>query len=734
MSLTPRNAVRSQLPPAPTAPSADNQIPPAELFGRDVFNIKVMRERLPKAVSNRFLETLDSGAPLDAADADVIASAMKDWAIERGASHYTHWFQPMTGLTAEKHDAFLAPNSDGNILNEFSGKMLIKGEPDASSFPSGGLRSTFEARGYTAWDPTSPAFLLKCGGRKTLYVPTIFLSHTGEALDRKAPLLRSLEAISKQALRILRFFGDQKARWVTTYAGPEQEYFLVDSRYAALRPDLRLAGRTLFGAPPSKGQELEDHYFGAISPRVQAFMTEVENRLWALGIPARTRHNEVAPAQFELAPLYERANLAVDHNMLVLKVLRDTAGDFGLTCLLHEKPFAGVNGSGKHNNWSLGDSEGRNLLEPGRAPWQNTRFMVFLAAVLRAVHVHSIPLRIGVAGAGNDHRLGANEAPPAIISVFLSEQLTEVVKGFIQGLGEDKMAALWQGSAMEAGIASQPAWDKDISDRNRTSPFAFTGNKFEFRAVGSSQSIAPANIALNAAVACALDDIATELEAARAGGAAPEEAARQVLSRIFEAHLPVVFNGNNYTAEWAAEAQRRGLPNLRDTVATLARYNTPEGREAFLRHGVLTERELLARQEILLENYIKVIHVETKLCQSMGRGAILPVALKALAGAVEAVRRAGQAPPPSSDGYKPEDIYYRKLHRLTAELMRALDELDARHVELDAMTELLPRAESARDILLPLMARVRAAADGLELLIDDADWPLPKYNELLWPQ
>ncbi|MDR2725989.1 MAG: glutamine synthetase III [Candidatus Adiutrix sp.] len=733
MSLTPRNKVRSQPPPPPPPPSAENQADPTELFGRDVFNIRVMRERLPQAVSDRFLATLDSGAPLEPADADVIASAMKDWAIEHGATHYTHWFQPMTGLTAEKHDAFLTRGVDGGILNEFSGKMLIKGEPDASSFPSGGLRSTFEARGYTAWDPTSPAFLLKCGGRRTLYVPTIFLSHTGEALDHKAPLLRSLEALSRQTLRVLNFFGDRKARWVTAYAGAEQEYFLVDSRFAALRPDLRLAGRTIFGAPPSKGQELEDHYFGAISPRVLAFMTEVESRLWALGIPARTRHNEAAPAQFELAPLYERVNLAVDHNMLVLKVLRDTAGEFGLTCLLHEKPFAGVNGSGKHNNWSLGDSEGRNLLEPGREPWKDLRFLVFLAAVLRAVHLHSIPLRIGAACAGNDHRLGAYEAPPAIISVFLGEQLTEVVEGFVQGLSEEKMAALWRGSAMQAGIASQPSWDKDISDRNRTSPLAFTGNKFEYRAVGASQSIAPANIALNAAVACALDDLATEMEKDRAGGS-PEKAARKVLKHMFEAHLPVVFNGNNYTQGWAAEAVRRGLPDLRDTVSTLACYSTPEGKEAFLRHGVLTERELLARQEILLENYIKVVHVETKLCQSMGRSTILPVALKALSEAAEAVHRADKAGlKPAKSDYHPEKVYYQKLHKLATDLMRSLDELDARHVELDAMTDILPRAEAARDVLIPLLARVRAAADGLELLIDDTDWPLPKYNELLWP-
>jgi glutamine synthetase len=709
-------------PVIPSFPSP----PPAELFGRDLFNLKLMRERLPKSVYERLLSTIDNDAPISPVDADVIASAMKDWAIERGASHYTHWFQPLTGVTAEKHDAFLTPTSEGDIINEFSGKMLVKGEPDASSFPSGGIRSTFEARGYTAWDPTSPAFLLKSGDRLTLYVPSIFVSHTGEALDAKTPLLRSQEAVSKQAIRVLRFFGNDKVTRVRANVGPEQEYFLIDRRLYNLRPDLIMAGRTVFGAPAPKGQELEDHYFGAISPKILAFMTEVDNRLWALGIPARTRHNEVAPAQFELAPLYENINLAVDHNMLVLKILRETAAEYGLACLLHEKPFAGVNGSGKHNNWSLADSEGHNLFDPGPTPWANSQFMVFLAAVLRAVHKYSIPLRIGVTGAGNDFRLGANEAPPAILSVFLGDQLTDVIKAFIDNKAD---AETWRGGAMAPGVSAMAPLARDITDRNRTSPFAFTGNKFEFRAVGSSQSIAPPNIALNAAVACALEDICKDLESS--GLADPQKAAHQVLPKFFEEHLPVVFNGNNYAPEWEEEAKRRNLWNLKDSVAALAHYTDPEVKSVFTRHGVLSERELLARQEVLLENYIKVVHVETKLVQTLGRSTILPVALATLRKAAELMKSVVSLPHPGDLG-KPDEAYYYKVYGLTANLSSLLDELDQRHLELDAMTGVLKRAEAARDILLPLLAKIRLQVDALELVVDDNIWPLPKYGELLW--
>ncbi|MDR2367237.1 MAG: glutamine synthetase III [Deltaproteobacteria bacterium] len=719
----PRNAVRASIAINPPVLPESEKLPPAELFGRDIFSLKLMRERLPKSVYERLLLTIDNDDPISPSDADVIASAMKDWAIERGATHFTHWFQPLTGVTAEKHDAFLTPTHSGEIINEFSGKMLIKGEPDASSFPSGGIRSTFEARGYTAWDPTSPAFLLKSGGRYTLYVPTIFLSHTGEALDAKTPLLRSQEAVSTQAIRILRFFGNDRVTRVRANVGPEQEYFLIDRRLYSLRPDLILSGRTLFGAPAPKGQELEDHYFGAISPKILAFMTEMENRLWALAIPARTRHNEVAPAQFELAPLYEQINLAVDHNMLVLKIMRDTAAEYGLACLLHEKPFAGVNGSGKHNNWSLSDSEGNNLMDPGPTPWKNSQFMVFLAAVLRAVHKYGTPLRIGVTGAGNDHRLGANEAPPAILSVFLGDQLTDVIKAYSEGKSD---AETWRGGAMTPGISALAPLARDITDRNRTSPFAFTGNKFEFRAVGSSQSIALPNITLNASVACALDDIATELE--KIGNGDPDKAARQVLKKVFEEHLPIVFNGNNYTKEWEEEAERRGLPNYKDSVTALSYSTSPEVKEVFTRHGILNERELEARQEVLLENYIKVVHVETKLVQSMGRSTILPVALKALGETAKLVN----LPKPAGATVNPGEIHYNSLYVHCSKLTELLDKLDKTHVKLDALEGVMNKALGARDELIPLLLEIRTHVDALELLIDDSEWPLPKYGELLW--
>jgi glutamine synthetase len=701
--------------------------PPAELFGRDIFSLKLMRQRLPKSVYERLLSTIESDSPISPADADVIASAMKDWAIERGATHFTHWFQPLTGLTAEKHDAFLTPTPQGDIINEFSGKLLIKGEPDASSFPSGGIRSTFEARGYTAWDPTSPAFLLKSGGAVTLYVPSLFLSHTGEALDAKTPLLRSQEAVSKQAIRILRFFGDEAPSRVRAMVGPEQEYFLVDKRHYSLRPDLIMAGRTVFGAPSAKGQELEDHYFGAINPRNLAFMAEVENRLWALGIPARTRHNEVAPAQFELAPLYEQVNLSVDHNMLVLKILRDTATEFGLVCLLHEKPYAGVNGSGKHNNWSLCDDLGNNLVDPGPTPWTNSRFMVFLAAVLRAVHIYSIPLRIGVTGAGNDHRLGANEAPPAILSVFLGDQLTDVIKAYSDG--KDGVES-WQGGAMAPGVSALAPLAKDITDRKRTSPFAFTGNKFEFRAVGSSQSIAPANIALNSSVACALDDIATELEKAKAGGLDPVKAAHQVLPAFFEKHLPVVLIGNYYDPAWEVQAEKRGLWNLKDTVVALSHFTDPEVKDVYLRFGVLTERELTARQDILFENYIKVCLVEAKLVKTLGRSSILPVALDSLKKAsdlVNSLKASGLDAPGN-----PQIKLAKALAAHSGALSEDLDVLDAKSDEVEALHEPQAAAKAVRDTLLPLMLKIRSHVDALELLVDDNRWPLPKYWELLW--
>ena len=523
-----------------------------EYFGCDVFTLDTMRQHLPHDVYANLEQTVLNGTRLDPAIAGTVANAMKDWAVARGATHYTHWFHPLTGLTAEKHDAFLQC-VDGRMISSFSGKTLLSGEPDASSFPSGGLRSTFEARGYTAWDPTSPVFLI---GR-TLHIPTMFYSYTGEALDRKVPLLRSVSAVSRQALRILRLFGNDRARYVTAQAGPEQEYFLVDKALAAKRPDLIMTGRTLYGATTPKGQEMEDHYFGAIPARVLAFMEDLEQTLYRLGIPAQTRHNEVAPAQFELAPMYEQVNIATDHNMLVMNLMRHIAPRHGFMCLLHEKPFEGVNGSGKHNNWSLADSEGNNLLKPGDTPQDNAQFLVFLAAVLRAVHKHAAVLRLGTVSAGNDHRLGANEAPPAIISVYLGDQLAEVVNSFT-GNGSCTRKAR---PTLNIGVDVLPPLPRDYSDRNRTSPFAFTGNKFEFRAVGSAQSIAPANIAINAAVACALEDIADRLEAVTASGKELNLAVQELLSDLFTEHAPIVFNGNGYTDEWPLEAARRGLPN-----------------------------------------------------------------------------------------------------------------------------------------------------------------------------
>lgn len=728
MTDSPRSIVRA-------AVAADNYLSPppvgrlpSDLYGRDVFSMAVMRERLPGNVFARIEQAAVRGGSLHEGDADVVASAMKGWAIEHGATHYTHWFQPMTGLTAEKHDAFLtpAPGSHGQMLNEFSGKMLIKGEPDASSFPSGGIRSTFEARGYTAWDPTSPAFLMDNSSGKTLYIPTIFLSYTGESLDRKTPLLRSLEAVSEQALRVLRLFGNTTAVRVNAMVGAEQEYFLVDRRYYNLRTDLMLAGRTVFGAKPCKGQELEDHYFGSISPRVLGFMAEVEERMWALGIPARTRHNEVAPGQYELAPLFEPANLATDHNMLTMEILRTVAEKHGFACLLHEKPFAGVNGSGKHNNWSLCDSDGNNLLDPGSTPLDNAQFLVFLAAVLRAVHKHASALRLGIVGAGNDHRLGANEAPPAIISIYLGEQLTGVIQGLADGKPD---ASGWKDGIMEVGVSSLPPLPKDISDRNRTSPFAFTGNKFEFRAVGSSQSIAPANIGLNAAVACALDDIATGLEAALAGGATLNQAVQALLAKLYNEHMPIVFNGNGYSDEWQQEAARRGLPNDKDSVSAIARYSDPDVMAVFMRHGILNEREILARQEILLETYIKAVHVETKLTQVMGRSVILPAGVL---WAGEAARLAAAAGALGESAA--EETYYKDIRTHVVGLMNALNTLDAGHEKLDAMDGVPARAEAARDVLLPLMALCRKHADALEGMVHDGMWPLPKYNEMLWQQ
>ena len=726
MSSPRKKAMFKAINTAPVTPCEKKTQKTDELFGCHVFGLSTMRKRLPKDVYRKLAKTIRDGERLNPEIADVVANAMKDWAIEMGATHYTHWFHPMTGLTAEKHDAFLSPAADGQVISEFSGKMLISGEPDASSFPSGGLRSTFEARGYTAWDPYVPVFIIPASYGATLHIPTYFYSYSGEALDRKIPLLRSIAALSRQALRILRLFGNHTASYVRPNVGPEQEYFLVDKNLAVLRPDLLLAGRTLLGAPSPKGQEMEDHYFGAIPGRVMSFMQDVENELWALGIPAKTRHNEVAPGQFEIAPVFEEANIACDHNMLTMNMMRHMAAKHGFVCLLHEKPFDGVNGSGKHNNWSISDSDGVNLLNPGSTPQDNAQFLVFLAAVLRAVHKHSVALRLGTVGAGNDHRLGANEAPPAILSVYLGEQLTDVLDGIVNG----KSAASKKSGFMEVGVSTLPPLPVDLSDRNRTSPFAFTGNKFEFRAVGSSQSVAPVNIALNAAAACALDDIATELEASVAGGADLNSALQQLLPRLFKEHMPIVFNGNGYAAAWPEEAARRGLPNYHNTVDALAHYTDPEVMNVFLRHGILTEREILSRQEILLENYSKAVCIEGHLMADMLRTSVLPPSLTAQTRAAEAVLKAravlGEA------GADSEEAAFTELRGHIVALQQGVAALEKAVAVAQEAQGALEQATAARDTVLPAMKACREHADALERLVDDELWQLPKYAELLW--
>ncbi len=725
MSSSRQNALKaiaaSVLPAgAPACPAH-----PDERFGCDVFHLEVMRKRLPRPVFAKLEKIIRNGETLDPAIADTVANAMKDWAIEQGVTHYTHWFQPMTGLTAEKHDAFWE-YADGRVISEFSGKKLISGEPDASSFPSGGLRSTFEARGYTAWDPSVPVFIVRGPKGGTLHIPCFFYSFSGDALDRKIPLLRSVNVLSAQALRILRLFGNTTATRVSAMVGAEQEYFLVDRRLAELRPDLILTGRTLLGAPSPKGQELSDHYFGAIPARVLAFMQDVEQRLEALGIPVKTRHNEVAPGQFELAPLFEEANIATDHNMLTMNILKDTAAAHGFLCLLHEKPFAGVNGSGKHNNWSLCDSNGNNLLNPGSTPQDNAQFLVFLAAVLRAVHLHADVLRLGTVGAGNDHRLGANEAPPAILSVYLGEQLTQVLDSLI---GTDT-GPHDKRSTIEIGVSTLPPLPVDLSDRNRTSPFAFTGNKFEFRAVGSSKSIAPVNIALNTAVAGALDDIATEMEASVAEGASLNDTLKELLPRLFREHLPIVFNGNGYSQAWPEEAARRGLPNYANTVMALEHYSDPSVMNVFLRHHVLTEREMLARQDILLDTYIKTVVIEGQVLSDMGRATVLPAALQEQAEAAELALRVRSL---GIEGDSPELTRFNTLRSLTSGLTEALDKLDASLAELAAMEDTPAKARFAQHTVLSAsMAEVRSFCDSLEKIVQREKWPLPTYAEMLW--
>lgn len=689
----------------------------SEIYGSMVFNEHTMQERLPSATYKQLMRTIKDGEPLNLEVANVVAHAMKEWAIEKGATHYTHWFQPLTGITSEKHDAFLDPTPDGRAIQSFSGKELIQGEPDASSFPSGGLRATFEARGYTAWDPTSYAFVKD----EVLCIPTAFCSYTGEALDKKTPLLRSMVAIDEQANRVLKLFGEGHQKVVTT-VGAEQEYFLISEKDYAKRLDLVLTGRTLFGYPPCKGQELEEHYFGAIRPTVNEFMKELDDELWKLGVSAKTKHNEVAPAQHELAPIFSNSNRAIDENLLTMEKMKLLASHHGLVCLQHEKPFEGINGSGKHNNWAISAGK-KNLLDPGENPMDNLRFLVFLTGVIQAVDDYQELLRMSVASAGNDHRLGANEAPPAIISVYLGDMLTDVIDTIMNGVAHKPGR-----TSMEIGVSSLPPLPVDLSDRNRTSPFAFTGNKFEFRAVGSSQSIAPVNIALNTAMACALDDIATELEAATCAGTSLNAALQELLPRLFREHQAVVFNGNGYSAEWPVEAARRGLPNLTTTVDALERYNTPEVMDVFLRQNVLSEREMLARQEILLDTYAKTIAIEASLMLDMGRTQILPVALQEQATAADLVLKTRAV----SDEAAVEEERFSGLRGHAVGLNATLAALEQQLAALRAAADAHTAARIARDAVVPAMQACREHCDALERMLNAAVWPLPSYAEMLW--
>ncbi|MBP3959300.1 glutamine synthetase III [Gemmata sp. G18] len=698
-----------------------------ELFGTLVFSEEVQKQRLPKPVFKALQKTIKQGAQLtDPAVADAVASAMKDWAIEHGATHFTHLFQPMTGLTAEKHDSFLAPTGTGSAVSEFSGKELVKGEPDASSFPSGGIRATFEARGYTGWDPTSPAYIREAPNGATLVIPTVFVSWTGEALDKKTPLLRSMEALSHQALRIVQLFGNTEAKKVFATVGPEQEYFLIDKNFLYARPDLLNCGRTLFGAKPAKGQELEDQYFGTIPERVLACMAECEAEMFKLGIPVKTRHNEVAPSQYEIAPIFEDSNLATDHNQLTMDVMRRTAEKYGLVCLLHEKPFAGINGSGKHNNWSMSTDTGENLLNPGDTPHDNAQFLVFCVAVIRAVAKYPELLRVSVASAGNDHRLGANEAPPAIISIFLGDQLQDIMDQLEKGKPEKTLP----GGFMEVGASVLPKLPRDAGDRNRTSPFAFTGNKFEFRAVGSSFSIGGPNTVLNTIVSESIDFIATALEKAVGTDrdqAKLNKAIQDLLPGILKESKKVVFNGDGYSEEWHKEAERRGLPNLKNTVDALPVIVRKDAVELFTKYKVFTERELISRYNIFSEKYVKEVTIEANTMVSMAKTLILPAALRyqgEVAAAVNATKAAGVDPGAQLDHLKELVATVSKFQAATHDLEHAVNHKHSGDPYADA--------KAVRDTVLPKMVELRTLGDKLETIVADDLWPLPTYREMLF--
>lgn len=691
----------------------------SEVFGSMVFNDQVMKERLPKETYRAFKKCIENDQPLDRSIADVIANAMKDWAIEKGATHFTHWFQPMTGITAEKHDSFISPTPDGTVIMEFSGKELIKGEPDASSFPSGGLRATFEARGYTAWDPTSYAFI-KDG---TLCIPTAFCSYSGEALDKKTPLLRSMEAINRQALRILKLFGHPENIRVNTTVGPEQEYFLINKDLADKRKDLVYCGRTLFGAKPPKGQEMEDHYFVAIKPRVSAYMKELDEELWKLGISAKTKHNEVAPSQHELAPIYTTTNIAADHNQLMMELMKKIAGKYGLTCLLHEKPFAGINGSGKHNNWSISTSTGINLLEPGDSPQENAQFLLFLAAVIKAVDEHQDLLRISVASAGNDHRLGANEAPPAIVSIFLGEELTEILEAIEKGSAVNNHKSR---TDMEIGVCVLPRFPKDTTDRNRTSPFAFTGNKFEFRMLGSAFSISGPNIVLNTIIADSLGQFADVLEQSKDFNKTLNNLIKETITK----HKRIIFNGNNYSEEWVKEAEKRGLLNLKSTVDALPYFISDKNIQLFTKHKVFTETEIHSRYEILMENYCKTINIEALTMLEMAKKEIIPAVcsyIKDLSDTVIAKKALS-----SEINCELETSIVSNLSSLSHSLYERTKQLEDSLLGVKSQDDLQKQGEYYRDIVIPAMQALRAVADEIETLVGEKYWPFPTYGQLLF--
>jgi glutamine synthetase len=692
------------------------------IFGEKVFTVAKMKERLPKKVFQEVKRVMDKGGELSMATADVVAKAMKDWAVENGATHFTHWFQPLTGITAEKHDSFVShPDEEGRMLMEFSGKELIKGEPDASSFPSGGLRATFEARGYTAWDITSPAFLKESGCGTILCIPTAFCSYTGEALDKKTPLLRSMEALSEQALRIVRLFGDTESTKITASAGAEQEYFLVDKDLYLQRKDLMFTGRTLFGALPPKGQEMEDHYFGVIKERVGAYMKDLNEELWKLGVTAKTQHNEVAPAQHELAPIYETVNIAVDHNQLVMEAMKRVAYKHDLRCLLHEKPYKGVNGSGKHNNWSLTTDTGVNLLDPGNTPNKNIQFLLVLACIMKAVDTHADLLRQSASDVGNDHRLGANEAPPAIISIFLGDQLEDVVKQLVETGDASKVK---QGGKLETGVSTLPDFEKDATDRNRTSPFAFTGNKFEFRMVGSADSIASPNTTLNAIVAEAFCEAADILEKADDF----DMAVHDLIKKYMTEHQRIVFNGNGYSDEWVAEAEKRGLPNIKSMIEAAPTLTTDKAVKLFEKFGIFTKVELESREEIIYETYAKTINIEALTMIDMASKDIIPAVASyegELANSILAIKEAGATASAQVD-------ILNEVDGLLAEAKKALNNLNSVEHKASEIADAKEQAFYYKDTVKPAMEALRDPIDKLEMLVDGTEWPIPTYGDLMF--